>query len=106
MPQAESSFEAFQPPGSISNVVEGPALASATTITPTNYIHTVTGTVQVATITVPYAGFSGTICLIFTDNSPGATLTTGNIAIATTVVQKKALFMTWSPSLAKWCPSY
>jgi hypothetical protein len=33
-------------------------------------------------------------------------LTTGNIAIATTVVQKKALLMTWSPSLAKWCPSY
>jgi len=81
-------------------------LASATTIAPTSQITIVTGTAQVATITPPWTGFAGSLDFLFTNASPGATLTTGNIAKATTVVQNKILTMTYVPSQAKWFPSY
>jgi len=106
MAQGELLFEQFLSVGSPTLQIEGPALASASTIAPTAYMHQVTGTAQVATITVPYTGFAGTICLVFTNGSPGATLTSGNIANATTVVQYKPVYLTYVPSLAKWCASY
>jgi hypothetical protein len=84
----------------------GNAIAAAATIAPSTYFTEITGTTQVSTITPPYTGFAGTICLVFTDASPGATLTSGNIALATTVVRYKALFMTYNPITSKWYPSY
>ena len=80
--------------------------ASATTIVPTSQITFVTGTTSVATITPPWTGFAGTLQLIFTNAAPAATVTTGNIAIATTTVQSKVLHMTYSQINAKWYPSY
>lgn len=80
-------------------------LASAATIAPTTWLTFVTGTTQVATITPPVNGIHSLV-LVFTNASPGATLTSGNIQLATTVVQNKALMMTYDPGTAKYYPSY
>lgn len=79
--------------------------AAAATIAPTGFITILSGTAQVATITPPLSG-AHMLCLIFTNATPGATLTTGNIAKATTVVQNKALYMVYEPVSAKYYPSY
>lgn len=81
-------------------------IASAATIAPLTYLTIVTGTVQISTITIPFDGFQGTLAFVFTNGSPGATLTTGNIVVATTPVQYKTLFMTYNPNTLKWYPSY
>lgn len=86
------------------------SLASATTITPLSYVSIVTGTVQIQNIVLPWPGFEGELILIFTNGSPGATLTGGTagiaIALATTVVQFKALTMCFSSTTGLWYPSY
>lgn len=89
---------------SVWNVEE--TIASAATIAPTKRIVIVTGTTSIATITPPWDKFAGDITLIYTDASPGATVTTGNIQIATTVVRYKALTLTYSQILGKWFPNY
>ncbi len=84
----------------------GAALASGTTIAPTNFITHVTGTTTIQTITVP-AAFSligGELVLI--PDGLWSTGTSGNIAIATTGVVSKALTMRYDPITAKWYPSY
>lgn len=88
------------------NVMLGPAtIASATTIAPTTFLTFVSGTVAVGTITPPVTG-TVMLAFVFTNASPAATVTTGNIALATTTVQNKTLFMTYDPAGAKWYPSY
>lgn len=79
-------------------------LVTATTIAPTTQITYITGTTQIATITPPWSGFAGSLDFIFA--SAQTTLTTGNIAIATTVVAKQTLRMTYSVVQGKWYPSY
>jgi len=81
-------------------------MAAAATIAPTTFHTILTGTTQVSTITIPFVGFSGTLAFTFTNGSPGATLTTGNIVLATTVVQYKTVLMTYSQQTSKWYPSY
>jgi hypothetical protein len=81
-------------------------LASAATLAPTTQVTIVTGTVAVATITPPWTGFAGSLDLVYTDASPAATTTTGNIALVTTVVRYKTLRMTYSQINSKWYPSY
>lgn len=63
-----------------------PTIAAAATIAPTTLITFLTGTTQVANITPPVTG-SHVLILIFTNASPGATLTTGNIKNALTPAQ-------------------
>lgn len=84
----------------------GAALASATTIAPTNYITHVTGTTNVVNITVPsaFALMGGELVLI--PDGLWSTTNAGNIAIATTGVVSKALTMRYDPIAAKWYPSY
>ncbi len=85
-------------------------IASATTITPLSYISIVTGTTAVQNIVLPWPGFEGEICLIFTNGAPAATQTGGTtgiaIAKATTVIQNLTLYMTYSAINALWYPSY
>jgi hypothetical protein len=83
-----------------------PVLASAATIAPTDDITRVTGTVPIATITPPNAYFNGPLNLYSTDASPFTTVTTGNIALATTVTQFRLLTLVFDPSTSKWYPSY
>lgn len=71
---------------------------------PVGFITIVSGALAITGITIPYPAFQGTICLIPT----GAFTTTNatNIAIASTGVVGKAMFMTYLPATGKWYPSY
>ena len=85
----------------------GAALASAATITPTNSVHHVTGTTQITTITAPAVAVSGmtvSVCLI--PDAIWSTGTSGNIALGSTAVVSKALWLTYDPGTSKWYPSY
>jgi len=62
----------------------------------------VTGTTSIATINLPYTGFTGAITII--PDGIFATTTAGNIAIVSTAVVSKALIMTYDGT--KWYPSY
>lgn len=90
--------------GTQTNAVEGPVVASAATISPTSFCQHVSGTTQINTINLPYAGFHGSIVLI--PDGLWSTGTSGNIALATTAVVGKAVVMTYTPSTGKWYPSY
>ena len=76
-------------------------LASAATIAPTTRLTFVTGTVQVATITPPVTGYHELV-LIFTDSSPGALLTSGNIKTAYTPLQNKSFSLHYNPIDGKY----
>jgi len=81
-------------------------MAAATTIAPTTFLTFLTGTTSVATITPPVTG-QHMLALVSTDSgTTNATVTTGNIALASTFVKNKALFMTYDPATAKYYPSY
>jgi hypothetical protein len=80
-------------------------IASAATIAPTTKLTFVTGTVQVATVTPPQEGYHELV-FIFTNASPGALLTTGNIHAAYTPIQNQAFVLYYDPSTAKyWRPA-
>ena len=85
-----------------------PTIASATTIAPTTSIVFVSGVAPVVTITPPtgIATTGGQITLIPKDTLTFSTTTAGNIALATTAVQYKALIMTYDATSLKWYPSY
>lgn len=71
-------------------------IASDTTIAPTSFMTYVTGTVQVKTITPPVTG-QHMLILIFSDGSPGTTLTTGNITQAIVPTQNLPTFLFYNP---------
>jgi hypothetical protein len=78
-----------------------PTIASAATIAPTTKLTFLTGTVQVATITPPVSGY-GEVTLCFTDSSPGAFLTSGNIKTAYQPIQNRPIDLCYDPSSADW----
>jgi len=82
-------------------------IASTTQISPSSQITIITGTVAIATITIPWVGFAGSLDFIWnTTGTISATVTTGNIALASTPVLNKTLRMTYSQITGKWYPSY
>lgn len=88
-----------------SNEQPGPVTqASATTLAPTTLITFLSGTTSIATITPPVTG-QHRVVLIATVTTL-ATVTTGNIALATTLVANKALELFYDPNGAKYYPSY
>lgn len=78
-----------------------PTIASAATITPTTKLTFLTGTVQVATITAPSTGY-GEVTLCFTNVSPGAFATSGNIKTAYQPVQNRPIDLCYDPASVKW----
>ena len=76
-------------------------VASATTLSPTTRLTFVTGTVQVATIIPPVSGYHELV-FIFTDSSPGALLTSGNIKTAYTPLQNKSFSLHYNPIDGKY----
>lgn len=72
-------------------------IASATTIAPSTLITYLTGTAQVADITPPVTG-QHMLVLIFTDQTPGTMLTTGNIATAVVPDQNTPTLMFYDPT--------
>ncbi len=81
-------------------------IVAAATIAPVKQLTRLTGTVPVATITPPNPYFTGPLYLLSTDASPFTTVTTGNIALATTVVRFKVLVLVYDPGVKAWYPSY
>lgn len=91
--------------GTSLNPTEDPTvIASATTIAPTYKTSTVSGTVEITTITLPGTDFQGSINLIPTGAFTGAL--GGNIGKAFTAVAGKVLVMTYSQAAGLWYPSY
>lgn len=79
-----------------------PTIASTTAaILPTTKLTFLTGTQQLTTITPPATGYVE-ITLCFTDGSPGAFLTTGNIKTAYTPIQNRPIDLCYDPISAKW----
>jgi len=78
-----------------------PTIASAATIAPTTKLTFLTGTTQVATITPPVSGYCE-LTLCFTNASPGAFLTTGNIQTAYQPIQNRPIDLCYDPSSGKW----
>lgn len=89
-----------------SELTVGAAIASATTIAPTNPVFHVTGTTDVVTITVPPACPATGCQIIIVPDGIFHTTNAGNVAIASTAVVSKALIMTYDPGSSKWYPSY
>ena len=83
----------------------GSVLTAAATIAPTNAVHHVTGTTAISTITPPSGLQAGATVTLIPNAASGQTTTTGgNIALGTTMVQYKALILTWDGT--NWYPSY
>lgn len=98
----------FQSPGGQFSRKVGSVLAlggAGTTLTPTSMIHHVSGTsAALATITVPYEGFSGPV--YFIADAVFAWVATGNIAVvpAAALVVNRAYGFIYDPATAKWYP--
>lgn len=80
-------------------------IASTTTISPKTDIVYVTGTVAIATINPSFGGGQSGLCILVPQGA-FTTVTTGNIAIASTATAGKAMIMTYDVTLGKWYPSY
>lgn len=78
-----------------------PTIAAAATIAPITKFTFVTGTTQVATITPPVSGYHE-ITLCFTNGSPGAFLTTGNVQRAAAPGQNIPITLHYDPSTKKY----
>lgn len=76
-------------------------IASATTVAPISLITFLTGTTGVATITPPVTG-QHMLVFIYTNGSPGALATSGNILAAVTPVQNVPLLLFYDPLTAKY----
>lgn len=72
-------------------------LASAATVVPLTKLTFISGTTQIATITPPINGFHSLI-FIFTNASPGALLTSGNIKTGTAPAQNIPVILYYDPS--------
>jgi hypothetical protein len=76
-------------------------MAAATTIAPTTLVTILSGTTQLKTITPPVTG-QHLLFLIFTDTTPGTTLTTGNILNAVVPTQNVPSGFLYDPAQAKY----
>jgi hypothetical protein len=79
-------------------------IASAATVAPVTAVNYVTGTEQLATIQPPVRA-PHFLVLIFTDEAPGALLTTGNIGLAVTPLPNAAMILQYEPRLNKYWPT-
>lgn len=89
--------------------VEGGTLASAATISPTQPVHSISGSTTISTITLPsnFSAYNGmTLTLVPSDFVTWATNTSGNIGIASQAVQGQAMSFTYLQTIGKWYPSY
>lgn len=80
---------------------EGAPIASAAIISPTSFIHHITGSTPISTIQVPIGyPFAGILCLV-SDN--GVTLSTGgNIATSVTLTAGQMAILAFSQSSKYW----
>jgi hypothetical protein len=86
--------------GGLQNRTVGPDIASAATVAPVHRVTYITGTAEIATVTLPWADFSGDLILI--PDGAFTTTTTGNIITAVTAVANRPLVFVYHPGKAKW----
>jgi len=97
---ADLSFQNFSTVQSNQQPVPN-TVASAATIVPGTFMTFVTGTVAVATITPPVTG-QHMLVLIYTDATPTAMTTTGNILSVTVPTINLPTLMFYDPVQAKY----
>lgn len=104
-----ADFASFQEPGTWEKSIDGGLVASAAAMpAPTGKQTRVSGTTEITTIALPYAGFEGTIIYIPTGIFTGATGGAAGTAIglAFTAVVGKPLRLTFVRAAGLWYPSY
>jgi hypothetical protein len=95
-------------PGITTKVAEGSLITTAATITQSSDAHSLTGTTSIATIVTPPnfgTGRTAGILVLIPTGGDVALLTTGNIALAVTMTNKKATVLVYLPSTGKWYPN-
>lgn len=80
-------------------------IASGDSITPHGCFVRITGNTTINTISLPEPYFTGPLYIFNTDSSVGATGTSGNIALATTLTRYKVFTMLYDVATTKWYPS-
>jgi len=91
----------FAFPQSLQQGSQPNTIASAATITVTNILTFLTGTVQLATINPPVSG-AHMLVLVFTNGAPGQFLTTGNLQVAYQPIQNRPIILFYDPASAKY----
>jgi hypothetical protein len=81
----------------------GANVTSASTIAPTGSIFHVTGTAAIATISLPFTGFVGSIKII--PDGAFTWTTAGNIAVIGTATVGQAIIFSYDSTTTKWYPS-
>ncbi len=76
-------------------------IASAATVAPTSFLTEITGTVAIATITPPTSAMH-MLALLFTNATPTAFLTSGNVATAVAPVDNVVVLLVYHPQTAKY----
>ena len=91
-------------PGTTTKISEE-LITAAATINPTKDLVRLTGTTSIATINPGHfgGGFSGILIIVPTGGNV-ATLTTGNIAVAVTMPDKRATVLVFSKTTGVWYP--
>lgn len=102
----EIDFYKLSTPGGQLEHIQGYNTDSAATIAPTAFLTLVSGAFSIATITPPYAGFSGAIVLIPISNPAFSLTTGGNIAKAATGVRYRAMKVIYNAADGLWYPCY
>ena len=104
MAAEEINLFRFTSPGGIQNQLVGGVLAlgtNGTTLTPTSLVHHVTGTsAALATITPPWADFTGPLYLVADAIFVSTTL--GNLAVVFTTVVNQAYGLIYDRVAGKW----
>ncbi len=89
--------------------VEGGTIASASSISPTQPVHSISGSAVISTIVLPdhFSAYNGmTLTLVPSDFVTFTTNAAGNIGIGSTAIQGKAMTFTYLQTIGKWYPSY
>ena len=71
-------------------------IASAATVAPSTFLSFISGTVAIATVTVPVTG-SHMLVFVFTTTTPVAFTTTGNIKLVSTPTQNVPVLLIYDP---------
>ena len=96
-------WQEFVGPGQLNHNIEC-KLESAESIAPYRKIALISGSTPISTIELPWIDFAGDIILVPLDGTISL-LDTGNIAVAVSILQHKAMHVTYVPAIGKWCPS-
>jgi len=100
----EVQFRNVSSPGGSRLSLVGGTIASAATVAPVGFMTYITGTTEITTITIPYAGFAGK--LVFLPDDVFTLNTGGNIAVAASAVAARAMVLFYDTLNKTWYPSY